>query len=91
MEPDECALAEARSEFRAIGKGESERGGVCAERIIGADGIFALVVDGLGRALVDIAAPIIPGPAIEAAELHAGQIIRHEIGTDHVALVDDCP
>jgi len=40
---------------------------------------------------IDVLPVIAIRPSIESAVLHRGQVVRHEVGADLVAFVDDCP
>jgi len=40
---------------------------------------------------IDVLPVIAIRPSIESAVLHRGQVVRHEVGDDLVAFVDDCP
>src|ERR1700712_2326673 len=40
---------------------------------------------------IDVLAPVAVWPAVEAVLLHGGQVVRHEVGPDLVALVGDRP
>jgi hypothetical protein len=43
------------------------------------------------HAPVDVLLPVRPGPTVLRTERHVGEVIGHEIGAEHVALVDHGP
>jgi hypothetical protein len=88
--PDEHALGEPAAHRRRR-EGNTERGDVRSEAVVRTDrGGYLLRILRM-HAGVDVLAPVAVGPAIEAAVLHRGQIIRHKIRADLVALVGDGP
>jgi hypothetical protein len=70
---------------------QPERRDVVAERVVGHDRILDHVLRRRLNPLVDVLAEVAVGPAVETAVLHRGQVIRHEIAAELVALVDHGP
>ncbi|SOZ09699.1 protein of unknown function (plasmid) [Cupriavidus taiwanensis] len=91
MQADEHAVAEARRQAVAAGSGQAERGGMRAHGIVRHDGPGHQVWCRRLHALVHMLAVVAVGPAIEAAVAHRGDVVRHQVAADLVALVDGGP
>ena len=78
---------------QALGSVEDEPQGrnVGAQRIVGDDSHFHQIGPLRLHARIEVLAVIAVRPAIERAVLHRSHVIRHEIGAEFVALVDDRP
>uniref|UniRef100_A0A0N4ZJL1 LEPR-XLL domain-containing protein n=1 Tax=Parastrongyloides trichosuri TaxID=131310 RepID=A0A0N4ZJL1_PARTI len=72
-------------------EGQAQRGGVRAEGVVGRDGFGHQVRPLRLHALVHVLAVVAVGPPVEAAVLHRGEVIGHQIVADLVALVDRNP
>src|SRR5271166_6579320 len=72
-------------------EGKPQRGHVRAQRIIGNDRLLDQIWTLRLDARVEMLAEIAVGPAVEAAVLHRGHIVGHEVGAEFVAFVDDGP
>ena len=80
--------------LRQIGAGVERKAQGCdmgAQRVIRRDGLRDQVGSLRLDARIDVLAVIAVRPAVEGAVLHRRQIIRHQIGAEFVALVDDGP
>src|SRR5690606_38638088 len=90
MHADEGALGVVRSYHRA-GEVQAQGGHVRAQGIVrgdrGGDLLRVLRLD----PGVDVLAPVGPGPAVEAALAHRGQVVGDQVRADLVALVDHRP
>src|SRR5881394_2536045 len=91
MLPDEGARRILRAERFALAEGQAERGGVRPERIVGDDCLREHVGPGRLDANVDMIAVIAPRPAVEAAILYRGHVIRDQVVADLIALIDRNP
>src|SRR4029077_15183248 len=72
-------------------EGEPQRGDMGAQRVIGNDRLLDQIRTLRLDARVEMLAPIAVRPAVEAAVLHRGHVIGHEIGAELVPFVDDGP
>ena len=91
MLADEGAVRIWLGQGGIVREGEAERGDMAGKRIIRRDRLLHHVRLWRMHPLVHMVAVIAPGPSIEATFLHQRHVIRHEIGTELVALVDDGP
>src|SRR5690606_23539363 len=87
---DEGAIGELRAHHRA-GEVHAQRGDVRTQAVVGRDRGRDLLRIRRLRAGVDVLAPVRPGPAVEAAVAHRGQVVGHQVRADLVALVDHGP
>src|SRR6185369_3506370 len=89
MLADEDAVGELWRQRLTLAEGETKRGDMRAEAVIRLDR-FRDHIRFLGMdAHVDVLSPIAVRPAIEAAIPDRCKIVRHEVGTDLVALIGD--
>src|SRR4051794_9177669 len=88
---DEGAAGHVRWKQIAGVEGEPERGSVRAQRIIRHDRFRHQVGPLRLDPSIDVLPIIAVRPAVEAAVLHRGQVVGHQIVAEFVALVDDDP
>ncbi len=74
-----------------MGEGQPQRCDMARQRVIRRDRLRDEIGTRRDHAPVDMLAVIAPGPAVKPALANGGQIIRHEIAAELVALVDDGP
>src|SRR5690606_491901 len=70
---------------------EADGGGVRAERHVRRQRLAGEVRPLAGVARVLVVAHVVPRPAVEAAFLHAGRVVRDDLVAEPVALVDRAP
>src|SRR5690606_30826443 len=86
----EGTVGELRAHHRT-GEVHAQRGDVRAQAVVGRDRRGDLLRVLRAHAVVDVLAPVGPGPAVEAAVAHRGQVIGHQVRADLVTLVDHRP
>src|SRR5689334_16321627 len=91
MLADKDTVREAIAELYAFRERHSERSDVIAEGIIGQDCLCDQLRVLRLHAIVNVLSPVAEGPAIEGTLLHRGQIIRHQVTAELVALIDNGP
>ncbi|MDB5594232.1 MAG: hypothetical protein JWM36_1193 [Hyphomicrobiales bacterium] len=89
MFADECAAAILLWEIIASVEGEAKRCDLRTQRIVGHDSLRNRVRTLWMHTNVNMAAVIASGPPIETAVFHERHVIRHQIVTEFIALVDD--
>ena len=87
----ERTAAEVRGKFGAVVHRHAQGCHVGGERVIRHDRLGHEVRPLRLHTRVQMLAKIAIGPAIEASVLYRGQIVRHQIGPDLIAFVDDGP
>ena len=89
---DECPAAKPVAHLCAFFTEDKAEGShVRSQGIFGGTNVIDIFGDRIFHAAIEVVAVINPRPTVIRTDRHIGEIIRHQVRTEHVAFVDGGP